>query len=279
MAYYYSVADRRRRTRRDHEIDPDEEDVLEVDMNEEGEEEEELDEEEEPTLNRARRIYEGRKLIQETQKHIRQLEKLHIKHVQRASLLVDAERAWVYIGIRERRNPTNILLALQSTKHPACMKWENFDIIFPYKVQHDKQILLARLKYVPGFDELYATHAFDVPKALRGDKEIMMEICSRSPASLLLAAKVLKEDRQLCMVASTKDPCALLHASHKLRGDRRIARAVLGRPNGIKAFKFLTRKLQEDPKLAVLAIRKCGVEYTGFHLEDLPDHFASDEGE
>jgi Domain of unknown function (DUF4116) len=272
-------AQRRQQRRRRREIDQDEDEEMVVDVTEEEEEEDLLDEEEEPTLNRALLIYEGRKTILETQQQIRQLEKEHCKHVQRASLLVNAERAWVYMGFRERRNPTNILLALKSPRHPSCLKWENFDNHFPLKVQQNKQVLLARLKYVPGFEERYATSGFDVPRNLRSDKELMLEVCSRSPTSLHVASKALKENRQLCMAAITKDPCALLHASAKLRGDRRIARAALGRPNGIKAFKFLSRKLQDDPKLAVLAIRKCGEEYTGFHLEDLPEHFAADEGE
>jgi hypothetical protein len=136
-------AQQQRPRRRRREIDEDEDEEMEVDVTEE-EEEEELDEKEEPTLNRSLLIYEGRKAILETQQRIRQLEKEHIKHVQRASLLVNAERAWVYMGFRERRNPANILLTLKSPRHPSCMKWENFDNHFPLKVQQNKQVLLAR---------------------------------------------------------------------------------------------------------------------------------------
>ncbi|CAB9525297.1 expressed unknown protein [Seminavis robusta] len=237
-----------------------------------------MNEENFASLPRATAICEGLKLIKSTEQLVRQMKKEHAAQVGRASLLVNAERGWEYLGYRERRNPDNILLALASPKRPACMKWSNFTLHFSHQIRQDKAVLLARLEHVPGFEEWSTRRTFDAPRNLRGDKEVMMALCSRDGSCLMYASKALKEDRQLVMAAVSKTPTALTYAANKLKGDRRIARAALGRPLGIKAFKMMSKTLQEDPKLAIHAIRKSGgVDSKGWSLKDLPEHLLDDE--
>jgi hypothetical protein len=234
-------------------------------------------------LNRAAEICQGRKLIEETAARLKTLERDHERLVERASLLTDAERAWSRMSSHRKNDHTTLLLAMQSDRIPSCFNWENFDHSFPQWIRQDREILLARLQYIPGFDEHYIHEAYYVPNRLRGDKEVMKEICARNSQALRYATKALKDDREVVMAAITQKfhfaPLALQHASPKLRGDRIVVRAALNREYGIRSFQYASAKLQADPKLAILAIRKSGDEYSASneHLSDLPIDFREDE--
>jgi hypothetical protein len=73
-------------------------------------------------------------------------------------------------------------------------------------------------------------------------------------------------------------PFAIQHASAKLRGDRKIVRAALNQEHGIRCFKYIAPKLQNDHRLALLSIEysseACSRVYE--HLSELPEELRED---
>ena len=90
----------------------------------------------------------------------------------------------------------------------------------------------------------------------------MVAFCQRHSQGLQQATKALQHDRDLVMAAISNHyyfaPMALEYASPKLHNDKRIARAVLNRNYGIRAFQFLSKKRQDDGKLAILGHSQVG---------------------
>ena len=234
-------------------------------------------------LDRASEIVEGRKRLEEMQRRIDILERDHEDQMVKNSITVDAAYIWERLNRRHRNDKSMIMLALQhSPTQPDGLSWDNFHHL-PANVRWDKELFLARLQYVPGFEEAYMDYPFPIPSKFRNDKQIMIEICKRNSHSLSSASKTLKNDPDVVKAAITQRyhfaPMALQYASSKIRDNRRIARVALSQEYGIRAFQYLSAKLQEDPKLAILAIKKAGADYAKYndHFRDLPELFREDE--
>jgi hypothetical protein len=176
-----------------------------------------------------------------------------------------------------------VLLALKSDVVPDCMHWgiSGFHSSFPNRLCLDRDVFLARLE-LDSFEEKYKNEAFYVPTPFRNDKEVMLAVCAKNSRALALASKQLRNDRDVVLAAVQQRfhfaPFALQHASEKVRGDRKIVRAALNREHGIRCFKFLAPKLQNDHRLALSSIvcssKECSRVYE--HLSELPEELRED---
>ena len=232
--------------------------------------------------NLAAEIRRHRLLLRKTQETLKQLESEHMERVVSAQLLVDASRVWHTLTGRERRTKSFVLRALKSDIVPDCLSWRLIDDWFPRGLRQDRDIFLARLD-LDDFEEMYCDRTFQVPKIFRNDKEIMLKVVSKNSGSLEFASSKLQGDRDVVLAAVTQRsifaPCALRHASTKLQGDKRIARTILEHDYGIRAFKFLSPRLQDDYNLALLGIESsseaCSKTYE--HLSELPPEMLEDD--
>ena len=131
------------------------------------------------------------------------------------------------------------------------------------QLKTDREIFLQRLE-LDDFETFYRNRQYRVPQVFRNDKEVMLKIVSKNSLALSNASQELKDDRQVVMAAiqnrQSSAPQAIQYASKKLKSDRRIARAVLRHGYGIKALKHLPRKLREDYKLVLLAVKSSSEE-------------------
>jgi len=212
----------------------------------------------------------------------RKLEEAHQAHVKRAAILLDAESRWrKSLSASDRRDRDYVLLALQSKKVPDQLKWGSFDRNFSNALRNDREIFMQRLE-LDEFETMYKDDEYKVPIAFCDDKELMLKIVSKCSGALSYASKELKNDRDVVMAAIQNPhscaPKAIQYASKKLQGDRRIARALLEHGYGITAFPLLPRKLQDDYKLALLAIQcsseECSESYE--HLSELSEEMLDD---
>jgi hypothetical protein len=236
-------------------------------------------------VGRARmaEIQESRKKITELQERVQLLQEQHERQVQKASLLCDANSAYRSLSRREKNKKKNVLLALKSDVVPDCMRWGKggFHSSFPSRLYLDRDVFLARLE-LDSFEDNYKDETFRVPTRFRDDKEVMMAVCAKNSQALALASKELCNDRDVVLAAVQQRfhlaPLALQHASTKLRGDRKIVSAALNREHGIRCFKFLAPKLQNDHRLAMSAIvcssEECSRVYE--HLSELPEELRED---
>jgi len=136
--------------------------------------------------------------IQQLKTQLRNLEKEHKNHVREARMLLDAQERYKRWdngtprwGIQADRKPANVLLALKSAKVPLCMKWSYPYTFYNYTLEHNRDVLLARLE-LDDFESTFADKAYDVPKRFRKDKEVMMVICSKNSQALQFASKNLQ---------------------------------------------------------------------------------------
>ena len=188
----------------------------------------------------------------------------HETHVKKAALLLDAEAHWKKtLNKHDRRNREFILTALKSDNVPSPLLWHSFDRTCSRALKTDREIFLQRLE-LDDFEKFYRNRQYRVPQVFRNDKEVMLKIVSKNSLALSNASQELKDDRELVMAAiqnrQSSAPQAIQYASNKLKSDRRIARAVLRHGYGIKALKHLPRKLREDHKLVLLAVKSSSEE-------------------
>lgn len=208
--------------------------------------------------------------IKEMENRLYDLRRAHRRQIYRKALQLNASRAWHFLPRNLQREVPTILYCLQQNPIPSSMQWGNFERNFPARVCGNKQVLLARLKYVDmeKFDELYGPPGndergtpFPVNRELCSDREIMLALCLRSPQTLRQASAVLCNDPSFVLEILQEHPTVMQYLSKKLRSSKAFARKALSLPAGIRGFKFLDQKLQKDNKLAILAIEKAGEEY------------------
>jgi uncharacterized protein YacL (UPF0231 family) len=233
---------------------------------------------------RNQKIQESRRTIDKLQKRIIVLQKERERHVRRASLLCDAEEVFKRLGTNVINEKEEVLLALQSDVVPGVMRWGpgGFSSTFCYKhLGLDRDILLARLA-LDDFEAAYVNEPYPVPERFQDDKEVMLAVCAKNSHALALASERLRNDQDIVLAAVQQRfhfaPFALQHASAKLRGDRKIVRAALNQEHGIRCFKYIAPKLQNDHRLALLSI-KCSSEACSRlyeHLSELPEELRED---
>jgi hypothetical protein len=155
------------------------------------------------------------------------------------------------------------------------MRWGKFEGYFSAVVFANKQVMLARLKYLDmdEFDEQYGLKddvdyqiPFPVARELQDDGDIMLALCLRSPQTLSRASAKLRNDPNFVLQILQEHPSAMQFVSKKLRGNKAFARKAMSLPAGIRGFTFLDPKIQKDAKVAILAIQKAGKEYGTFHM-------------
>jgi len=230
---------------------------------------------------KAQDIFQARELV-------KQLEKKHLERTEKASLMVDAKRTWENMSNAKRWNPRTIHFMLdvcdpKTNPLPSDLSWEGHRRGMPWSIQSNRDLLLKRLAVVPHFEETYYDKLFEPPHKLKNDKEVMLAICSRNSQALQFCSKKLQNDRDVVLAAVLHRfhfaPTAIQYASTKLRNEKIMARSVLSQEYGIRAFSHLSERLQQDAKLAILAIKKAGPEYAASneHFLDLPYEFRDDE--
>ena len=133
----------------------------------------------------------------EAELKVKECRKAHQRRVQITSLKINARHTWGTLprNMRTTHVPTILFCLKQpAEKIPDCMHWKDFDRTFPNTVQSNKVVLLARLeRQAPGFDNLYKYNAYPVPNNLRGDEEVMLALCQRSPRTMSFATKKLQD--------------------------------------------------------------------------------------
>ena len=135
------------------------------------EDSEEEDDDEEMAVVELGEEAETALAVAEAEQAVKDAKKAHEQRVFMASLSLNARFAWTHLPAKARKNLSIILLCLQQPvdKIPECMHWRKFDQNFSNEVCANKKCLLARLSSeAPGFDELYSSQPFNVPKKLRG---------------------------------------------------------------------------------------------------------------
>ncbi|KAL3914963.1 MAG: hypothetical protein SGARI_008297, partial [Bacillariaceae sp.] len=212
----------------------------------------------------------------------KQQQNAHRLRVTAASIKVNPRRAWSCLSKTQKNHLGVILFFLKQDDIPDELKWDDgyggFERSFHTSITGNKEVFFARLDKAPGLEN-YKGRAYPIAKALRGDPEVMLELCERSPDSLMNATSALKDNHDFVMEAIQLDPSAFRYSSARLRKDKRAIRKVLGMPGGIRAFTWLDNKIQRDEKLALFAVKRAGAEYAKSHehLLDLPGRYRNDE--
>lgn len=225
--------------------------------------------------------------IASASKELKAAKKRHKRLALRASVTVDPQAFWnqndrtpkfcyqYRIPSRALTDKDLILLALQHEKVPDCMRWERFDSEFPHRLRVDRDVFLARV-HTNDFEVFHKDKVFEVPRAFRNDKDVVMAICAKNPLALQRATKRFRNDPDLVMAAlrskHPKAPLAIQYASKKLRSDKKIVRVALYHRHGISCVKHIGAKLQADKQLILQSIRRscddCNRQYEV--LSELP---------
>lgn len=227
---------------------------------------------------RCNQILECKNQILFWREKLEVLEEEQADCIKLARLRVDAASTWKSLTRQERLQKKFILAALESPELPKDLMEYPSSASFPSHIRLDREILLARIRrddfsrFVSKCQRLHSVSAAEdspetalfLPKRLRADKEVILQIIPTYPYIIECMSTTLKDDGGILEKlllhhpGNSIPPQFLAHFSERIRSSPKHVLGIVENhtTQGLAALAFAANSLRNDTEFAKKAIAK-----------------------